>query len=71
MPIGSYRYKRLTFGAVPAGDMFAWKILKIFKDLTNVFGFADDILVSYDSMARTMIKCYERYYKCAGRLTSN
>ena len=42
---GRYRYKRLPFGAAPAGDMFQRKIDEIFKDLPNVFGIADDILV--------------------------
>ena len=43
------RYKRLPFGAVPAGDVFQRKIDEIFKDLPNVFGSADDILVvGYD-----------------------
>ena len=42
---GRYRYKRLLFGAAPAGDMFQRKIDKIFKELPNVFGIADDILV--------------------------
>ena len=47
---GRYRYKRLPFGAAPAGDMFQHKIDEIFKDLPNVFGIADDILVvRYDS----------------------
>ena len=37
------------FRAGPAGDMFQRKIDKIFKDLPNVFGFADNILVvGYD-----------------------
>ena len=35
--------------AVPAGDMFQRKIDEIFKDLPNVFGIAEDILVvGYD-----------------------
>ena len=43
---GRYRYKQLPFGATPAGDMFQRKIDKIFKDIPNVFGIADDILVA-------------------------
>ena len=44
-----YRYKRLLFGAAPAGDMFQRKRDEIFKDLPNVFGIAGDILVvGYD-----------------------
>ena len=44
-PFGRYRYKRLPFRAMPAGDMFQSKIDKIFNDMPNVFGIADDILV--------------------------
>ena len=42
---GRYRYKTLPFGAAPAGDMFQRHMDEIFKDLPNVFGTADDILV--------------------------
>ena len=42
---GRYRYKRLPFGIAPTGDMFQHKINEIFKDLPNVFGIADAILV--------------------------
>ena len=46
---GRYRYKRLLFGAAPAGDMLQRKIDEIFKDLPNVFCIADDIFdVRYD-----------------------
>ena len=46
---GRYIYKKLPFGAAPTGDMFQWKIDKIFKNLPNVFGIADNILaVGYD-----------------------
>ena len=44
-PVGRYRYKHLPFGAKPAGDMFQHNIDKIFNDMPNVFGIADDILV--------------------------
>ena len=38
-----------VFGAVPAGNMFQHKIDEIFKDMPNVFGNANDILViGYD-----------------------
>ena len=48
-PFGRYRYKHLPFRAVLAGDMFQHKIDKIFNDMPNVFGIADDILViGYD-----------------------
>ena len=43
---GRCRYKRLLFGAAPAGDMFQRRIDKIFKDLPNVFGIIYDILVA-------------------------
>ena len=50
---GKYRYKRLPFGVVLAGYMFQHKIDKIFKDLPNVFGIADNIQVEdYDSDGR-------------------
>ena len=41
---------QIAFGAAPAGDMFQWKFDKIFKDLPNIFGIADNLLiVGYDS----------------------
>ena len=43
---GRYRYKWLPFGAALEGDMFQRKIDDIFKDIPNVFGIADDILVA-------------------------
>ena len=43
---GRYSYIRLPFGAAPAGDMFQRKIDEIFKDMPNVFGIVDDILVA-------------------------
>ena len=49
-PFGRYRYKHLPFGAVPAGNTFQRKIDKIFNDMLNVLGIADDILViGYDT----------------------
>ena len=48
-PFGRYWYKHLPFGAAPAGDTFQCKIDKIFNDMPNIFGIADDILViGYD-----------------------
>ena len=44
-PFHRYHYKHLPFGAAPVGDMFQKKINKIFNDIPNVFGIADDILV--------------------------
>ena len=47
---GRYKYKRLPCGAAPTGDMFHRKIDKTFKDIPNILGIADDILVvGYDS----------------------
>ena len=47
---GNYRYKTLPFGAAATGDMFQHMVDEIFKDLPNVFGIGDDILVEgYDS----------------------
>ena len=42
---GRFCYKHLLFGAALAGNMFQRKIDKIFNDIPNVFGIADDILV--------------------------
>ena len=48
-PLGRYRYKHLPFRAALAGDMFQHKIDKIFNDMPNVFGIADDIsVIGYD-----------------------
>ena len=44
--IGKYSYKQLPFGAALAGDMFQRKSDEIVKDLPNVFGIVDDILVT-------------------------
>ena len=44
-PFGRYRYKHLPFGATPVGNMFQHKIDKIFNDMPNVFGIADNIFV--------------------------
>ena len=51
--LGRYRYKRLPFGGSPVEDICQQKIYDIFKDLPNVVGIADDILVVwYDSNCR-------------------
>ena len=44
-PFGRYRYKWLPFGVALAGDLLQRKIDEIFKELPNVFGIADNILV--------------------------
>ena len=47
---GRYRYKWLSFGAAPVGDMFQRKIDETSKDLPNVFCIADDIsVVKYEN----------------------
>ena len=53
MSVCMYRFTRLPFGVVPAGDMFEQKVNEIFRDLPNIFGIADDILiVEYDADGR-------------------
>ena len=64
--IGRYIYKLLPFGAAPSGDMFQRKIDEIFKDMPNVFGIADDILVvGYEADGRdhdeTVQRVLQRY----------
>ena len=50
---GRYSYKHLLFGAVPVGDMSQHKMDKIFNDMPNMFGIADDILVvGYNANSR-------------------
>ena len=67
-----YRYKRLSFGAGPTGDMFRRKIDVIFKDLLNVFGITDDILVvGYDRDGKDHDETLQQYYKYADKWTSN
>ena len=44
-----YQYKQITFGSVPAGNMFQRKTDEISKELLNFFVIANDILVEeYD-----------------------
>ena len=48
-------------GTAPAGDMFQRKINKIFKDMPNVFGIVDDILVAeYEADGRDHDKTLQR-----------
>ena len=48
-PFGRYWYKPLPFGVALVGNMFQCKIDKIFNNMPNVFGNADNILViGYD-----------------------
>ena len=53
MSICQVQINQTTIWVVPVGDMFQWKIDEIFKDLPNVFGIADDMLiVDYDADGR-------------------
>ena len=45
-PPGRYRIIKLLFGMIPAGDMLQKKTDELFQVLSNVFGIADDILIS-------------------------
>ena len=48
-----YSFTRQAFEVVPAGDMFPYKVREIFKDMPNIFGIGDDILiVRYDAGGR-------------------
>ena len=81
---GRYRYKRLPFGAAPAGDMFQCKINQILRNLPNVFGIADDISVvcydidgkDHDEMLWQVLQIYRQVNivlnkdKCCFRCTS-
>ena len=66
-PFGRYQYKCLLFGAVPVGNMFQCKIDKIFNDMPNVFGIADNILVigdekdgaDHDEAVYTVLRQYQ------------
>ena len=51
---GRYRFTRLPYGLVLAGDMFQHKKMnEMFKDIPNVFGIAEDIfIVGYDADGR-------------------
>ena len=42
---GRCKFTRLQFAAVLAGDMFQQKIDHFFKDLPNVFGTVEDIVI--------------------------
>ena len=45
-PFGKYRYIRLPFRADLAGDIFQKKIDELFSRMPNIFGIADDILIT-------------------------
>ena len=42
---GRHRCITVPFGITPVGDIYQQKIEKLFKDLANVLGIADDILI--------------------------
>ena len=44
-PLGRYRFKRLPFGVKVSQDIFQRKLDEVYKDIPNVTGIADDILV--------------------------
>ena len=52
--LGRCRHKRLPFGAAPTGDMDQHKVNEILKNLPNVFGIEDDMLVvGYDTVGKS------------------
>ena len=48
-PFGRYRFKRLPFGVKVSQDIFQRKLDEVYKDIPNVTGIADDILVVGES----------------------
>ena len=63
---------RLPFSGIPVGDMSQHKIHEILKELPNVFGIVDDILVvdydvvskGHDRMLRWVMQiCSKEYLK--------
>ena len=44
-PFGRYRFKRLPFGIVVSQDIFQRKLDDVYKNIPNVTGIADDIIV--------------------------
>ena len=59
---------RPLLGAAPAGDIIQGKRDKIFKELPNVFGIADDIpVIGYDDDSTNHTECFERCNKSAER----
>ena len=49
---GRYRCIQPPFGVAPPGDLFQRKIDMLFQGLPNVFGIADDVLITGCNMAR-------------------
>ena len=44
-PFGRYRFKHLPFGVVVSQDIFQRKLDDIYKNIPNVTGIADDIII--------------------------
>ena len=44
-PFGRYRFKRLPFGIILSQDIFQRRLDEVYKDIPNVMGIADDIVV--------------------------
>ena len=44
-PFGRYWFKRLPFGIVLSQDIFQRKLDEVYRDIPNVMGIADDIIV--------------------------
>ena len=52
-PFGRYQYKRPPSAAALAGDMFQKKADKLFRDMSNVYSTADEILIAdFDEWVR-------------------
>ena len=45
-PFGRYRFKRLPFGINVSQDVFQRKLDEVYRDIDNVTGIADDIIIS-------------------------
>lgn len=45
-PFGRYRFKRLPFGVNVSQDIFQRKLDEVYKDIPNVNGIADDIIIA-------------------------
>ncbi|CAM1319115.1 Uncharacterised protein g7110 [Pycnogonum litorale] len=44
-PFGRFRFKRLPFGVVLSQDIFQRKLDEVYKDIQNVIGIVDDIVI--------------------------
>ena len=60
-PFGRYQYIKLPFGAATAGNIFQKKIDEFFNDISNVFGIADNILITrFDAEGRDHDVCLQQ-----------